>query len=117
MSIFWVAASPGASQADLGVPPSHPVDCHSDFVFETGHKTFGGIDGFVSARCQRCLVTHVLQIAFRRPSHIIVCSYHELRGFERSLYRKWRDSLHDVIGYRLVDPYSSDSYALSHAVC
>jgi hypothetical protein len=41
-----------------------------------------------------------------------------LRSFERCLYRKRRDSLRDVISYRLVDPYASDSYTLARAnVC
>jgi len=33
MTIVGVSASPGARQADLGVPPTRPVDRHSDFVF------------------------------------------------------------------------------------
>jgi len=61
----------------------------------------------------RCLVTGVLQIARGRLSHIIIRPYHPLRGFERGLDRQRRNSLHDVIRYRLVDPYSSDSYALA----
>jgi hypothetical protein len=60
----------------------------------------------------------MLQIALRSLSHIIIRPYHPLRSFERCLYGKRRDSLHDVISYRLVDPYSSDSYALARAdVC
>jgi hypothetical protein len=60
----------------------------------------------------------MLQVALRRLPHIIVCLYHPLRGLERCLYGKRGDSLHDGISYRLVDPYSSDSYALARAdVC
>jgi hypothetical protein len=33
MSIIGVSASPGARQADFGMPPTRPVDRHSDFVF------------------------------------------------------------------------------------
>jgi hypothetical protein len=60
----------------------------------------------------------MLKIALRRLSHIIICPYHPLCGFERGFYRKRRDSLHDVIGDRLVDSYAADSYALARAnVC
>jgi hypothetical protein len=57
----------------------------------------------------------MLQVALGRLSHIIICPCHPLRCFERCLYRKRRDSIHDVISYRLVDPHSSDSYTLASA--
>jgi hypothetical protein len=33
MSIIGISTSPGAHDADLGVPPARPMDRHSDFVF------------------------------------------------------------------------------------
>jgi hypothetical protein len=55
----------------------------------------------------------MLQVAPGRLSHIIICSYHSLRRFKRCFHSKRRDSLYDVFGCGLVDPYSSDSYALA----